>query len=86
MEGDKTGRVETIFDDIVDELRRADAKYANDPMTTAELGLATIKCELAELEREVLRPVYNDEAMYKEAVQVASMAIKMMRDVIRVWH
>ena len=82
MEGDKIKRVEEIFGDIVAELKRADAKYAHDPMTTAELGLATIKCELMELEREALRTVYDHQAMRREAIQVASMAIKLIRDVI----
>ena len=75
--------VQMIFDEIVSELRRADKKYEHDPMSTAELGLATIKCELAELEREVLRPVYHEEWMRKECVQVAAMACKFLRDVIK---
>lgn len=73
---------EIIFNDIVAELKRADTKYAHDPMTTPELGLATIKCELAELEREVLRPTRNNKWLRKEAVQCAAMCVKMLRDVI----
>jgi hypothetical protein len=74
--------VEHIFGEITAELRRADKKYVDDPMTTAELGLATIKCELAELEREVLRPQRHDEWLRKEAIQVAAMAVKFLRDIV----
>ena len=75
-------KIEQVFEEILAELKRADAKYQHDPMTTAELGLATIKCELAELEREILRPVRHDEWMRKEAIQVAAMACKFLRDVM----
>ena len=75
--------VQMIFDEIVSELRRADKKYQHDPMSTAELGLATIKCEVAELEREVLRPVYHEEWMRKEAIQCAAMCVKFLRDVMK---
>lgn len=70
-----------IINDIHDELLRADLKYKHDPMTTAEMGLATIKCELMELEREVVRPKRHPEWLRKEAVQVAAMAVKLLRDV-----
>jgi hypothetical protein len=70
-----------IFYEIRNELIHADKKYAHDPMATAKLGLATIKCELAELEREVLRPKRNEEWMRKEAIQCAAMCVKLLRDV-----
>jgi hypothetical protein len=70
-----------IFDAIEIELAHADKKYAHDPMTSPELGLATIKCELAELERELMRPVYKPEWMRKEAIQSASMMVKFLRDI-----
>lgn len=75
-------RTHAIFQAIEEELFRADTKYAHDPMTTAEIGLATIKCELAELEREVLRPHRHEEWLRKEAIQVAAMAVKFLRDVV----
>lgn len=81
--GEEGGRLTKIFDEITAELIHADQKYAHDPMATAELGLATIKCELAELEREVLRPHRNESWMRKEAVQTAAMCIKMLRDVCK---
>jgi hypothetical protein len=74
--------LDKIFVEIVAELSRADAKYQHDPMTTAELGLATIKCELAELEREVLRTQRHEEWLRKEAIQVAAMAVKFLRDIV----
>ena len=70
-----------IFSAIEKELAHADKKYAHDPMTTPELGLATIKCELAELEREIMRPIYNASEMRKECIQTASMAVKFLRDI-----
>lgn len=76
-----TPNMESILIDIFSELARADEKYQHDPMTSAEIGLATIKCELAELEREVIRPIRHDDWMRKEAVQVAAMALKFLRDV-----
>lgn len=76
-------KIDQIFYEIQMELNRADEKYEHDPMSTAELGLATIKCELAELEREVLRPVYHEEWMRKEAIQCAAMCVKFLRDVIK---
>jgi hypothetical protein len=70
-----------ILSEVLAELERADAKYAHDPMSSAELGLATIRCEFVELEREVVRGVRHEDWMRKEAVQVAAMAIKFLRDV-----
>lgn len=74
-------KMETILTDVFKELAKADEKYRHDPMVSAEIGLATIKCEIAELEREVIRPQRHEDWMRKEAVQVAAMAIKFLRDV-----
>lgn len=73
--------INQIIQDIIEELGRADAKYAHDPMSHKKLGLATLKCEVMELEREVERPVEHLEWMRKEAVQSAAMAIKFIRDI-----
>jgi hypothetical protein len=72
-----------IVFDVFDELARADKKYQHDPMASAEVGIATIKCELAELEREVIRPQRHEDWMRKEAIQCAAMCIKFLRDVCR---
>jgi len=50
-------------------------------MTNKEVGLATLKCEVMELEREVVRPTEHPEWMRKEAIQSAAMAIKFVRDI-----
>lgn len=74
-----------ILLDIFNELKKADAKYLHDPMTHMKVGLKTIECEYKELEREVERATYEKphwDWMRKEAVQVAAMAIKFMRDII----
>lgn len=66
------------IDAIFDELKRADAKYPR--MAEPVEGLCTMKCEVAELEREVMRANKNPEAMREEAIQVAAMALKFLRD------
>lgn len=72
-----------IMIDVLLELRKADAKYPDDPMSIEELqkSFLTIKSELVELEREVNRVLKDKAKMRKEAVQVAAMAIKFLRDV-----
>lgn len=68
---------------IETELAHADAKYHHDPMSPAEIkcSFLTIKAELTELEREVERIGRRPHLLQKEAVQVAAMAIKFLRDV-----
>ena len=72
-----------IIQEVLEELQRADAKYAHDPMSSAELGLATIRCEFVELEREVVRPVRNEDWLKKEAIQGCAMYLKFLRDVCK---
>lgn len=71
-----------IFNLILAELARADDKYPDDPMSLEELeaSLETIECELAELRREVKRRKLRPDALQKEAVQVATMGVKFLRD------
>lgn len=71
----------TIFEEILAELDRADAKYPHDPMTHPKVGLLTIKCEVTELEREVERPVIHPAWMKKECIQSAAMCVKFLRDI-----
>lgn len=68
----------TTIQQIFDELHRADQKYP--PMAEAVEGLHTIKCELAELEREIMKQSFDQKAMIKEALQVAAMSLKFLRD------
>jgi hypothetical protein len=72
-----------IFDLIIKELAAADHKYP--PMAEAVEGLHTIKCELAELEREIMRKGFDQKAMTKEGIQVAAMAVKFLRDCCYLW-
>ncbi len=70
---------------VLDELNKADKKYTHDPMTHMKVGLKTIECEFVELEREVDRFQYATghwDWMKKEAIQVAAMAFKFLRDII----
>ena len=63
---------------VLNELAAADRKYP--PMAEAIEGLHTIKCELAELEREIMRQGFDQKAMIKEAIQVTAMCFKFLRD------
>ena len=77
-------KISCIFEMIEDELAYADAKYKDDPMVEAITGLNTIKCEVMELEREVCREFKTKDhknRMQKEAIQVAAMAVKFLRDI-----
>lgn len=78
--------MDTVINDVLEELRRADAKYAHDPMVHMKVGLKTIHAEFVELEREVERFDYGTgkpDQLRKEAIQVAAMAIKFLRDICK---
>lgn len=62
------------------ELVRADKKHK--PMNGMIEGLHTLKCEVAELEREVMREERNYDELMNEAVQVGAMVIKFIRDCV----
>lgn len=66
--------------DASDELTRADKKHP--PMAGMVEGLHTLKCEVAELEREVMRENTDFAAMRRELVQVAAMCLKFDRDIL----
>lgn len=74
----KTEETNPITVAIRSELIKADAKYPR--MDGQVEGLHTIKCELAELEREIMRSGDDQVALRKEAIQVAAMAVKFLRD------
>ena len=67
-----------VITEVFDELDRSDKKYG--PMAEEREGLHTLKCEVAELEREVMKKKDDPEAMRKEAIQVAAMGLKFLRD------
>lgn len=71
-----------ILKDILEELKRADDKHSDDPMSPEELKASwgTIRCELYELKREVDRVNKRPADMRKEAVQLGAMAVKFLRD------
>jgi hypothetical protein len=70
--------VAKIIEAVLTELLNADAKHP--PMAEMVEGLHTLKCEVAELEREIARKNFDKEEMVKEAIQVAAMGIKFLRD------
>jgi hypothetical protein len=76
------GFIEKEFNAVFDELKKATERYG--PFSSGHEGWAVIKEELDELWEEVRRyPATDLEAMRKEAIQVAAMAIRFMIDVCR---
>lgn len=72
-------RLEAILEDVLAELLlHADEKHP--PMDGIEEGYCTIKAEIAELKREMRRSTTNHADARAEAIQVAAMGIKMLRD------
>jgi hypothetical protein len=74
-------RLQKAVDDAVRELLSAVGRYG--PMASAHEGYAVILEELDELKAEVWKsPKKRDmRAMREEAVQVAAMALRFIRDV-----
>lgn len=70
--------VEKIFSDALDELDRGDAKYGRHPGPRRAFG--ALRAELAELQTELEAEDATDETIYKEAVQVIAMGVKLIRD------
>jgi hypothetical protein len=70
-----------IFDEIKAELMHAQGKYA--PFHSPHEGIAIIRAEYLELEREILiKPAkYNYANMHKEAIHIAAMAIRFALDI-----
>lgn len=60
------------------ELARADNKHGC--MLEEVEGLHTLKCEVQELEREIMRKNRDKKAMRNEALQVMAMSFKFLRD------
>lgn len=73
-----------LLAEVITELNHADRKHANDPMVHMRVGFKTLECEVKELEREVERFAHeagNAQLLHKEAIQVAAMALKFLRDI-----
>ena len=76
-------RNENVFDELRAEVVRAENKHA--PMSSAHEGYAVILEEMDELKEEVWKGgrIPRDwEAMRKEAIEVAAMCLRLVRDVI----
>ncbi len=63
-----------VHGEVTTEVQKACDKWA--PFNSAHEGYAVILEELDELWEEVKRKVPNKQAMRKEAIQVAAMAIR----------
>lgn len=70
-------RVCAIFDDIATELERAEAKHGPRLFASAHEGMSVLREEVDELWDEVKRDA-SAEAMRKEAIQIAAMAVKFI--------
>lgn len=66
---------------VVDELAAAEKKFG--PMASAHEGYAVLLEEVDELWEEVRKKqsTHDRAAMYKEAVQIAAMAMRFIKDV-----
>lgn len=72
---------EDLIVEILNELDKADVKHGR--MDDPEEGLQTVKCEFEELKREMRRLGKDYQAYRKEAVQLAAMGLKFVRDCTR---
>lgn len=72
------GNVADIISDIMSELERGDAKYG--PHTGPRRSFGVLRAELYELQTEIEAEDKNPKAIRAEAIQVAAMAIKLIRD------
>jgi len=70
----------TVVDDIWAELLRA--RQEHHTFTTYHHGAAVIREEYEELWEQVKKKKWNKEAMRKEAIQVATTAIRFVVDLI----
>lgn len=69
----------TPLSDVVEQLEKAERKHA--PMRGAHEGYAVLLEELDELWEEVKRQQVDASAMRKEALHVAAMALRFVKDV-----
>ena len=67
-----------VVTDVLDELERATAKFG--AFASTHEGYAVILEELDELWLEVRSKTGTKESQYAEAMQVAAMALRFMRD------
>ncbi len=68
----------TVLDEVADELRSARAKFG--PMNSTHEGYAVLLEEMDELWIEVRLKNASIERIRKEAIQVAAMAVRFIED------
>jgi len=70
-----------VLEAVIDEYSKAVSHYP--PFASAHEGLAVLQEEFEELKAEVFKNNHNRdyEAMRKEAIQVAAMALRFILDV-----
>ena len=71
-------RINILLDKVRDELNRAMSKH--DPIRSPHEGYAVILEEVDELWDEVKAQLYYPPSAYKEALQIAAMAIRFIVD------
>jgi NTP pyrophosphatase (non-canonical NTP hydrolase) len=81
-EGDTAQATDVVIAQVRYELLRATLKHP--PIRSAHEGYAIIAEELAELFDEIRRKEPDREAMRKEAIQLAAMAVRFCRDLLDV--
>ena len=71
--------IATTIEDIVAELAQAEARFG--PMASAHEGYAVIKEELDELWEQIRLKSGTAEGRRTEALQVATMALRFLKDI-----
>ena len=71
-----------MFDDVMVELRSAEKHFP--PMRSPHEGIAILEEEVGELWQEITKKEHDAVAMRKEAIQVAAMACRFLKDLCSV--
>jgi hypothetical protein len=72
--------VQDILDCVETEILRAEAKHR--PMASAHEGISVIREEFEELWEHVRADTGKSSAARAEAIQIAAMAVRYIRDVV----
>lgn len=70
--------IASVINEVKNELIRA--CLVHEPQKSVHGGYAVILEEVTELQSEVFRKMFDKEALRKEAVQIAAMAIRFIID------
>jgi len=72
-------KIELIMKEVISELNEATEKFGS--FNNRHEGLALIREEYLELEKEIFKKDPSKDKMTKEAIQLAAVAIRFVHDV-----